>query len=91
MTQTARVHAVPNSLATLLATAIPVPVSSIAAYLGPAGASTLADRGLDLPWRTVTRVMSIPLLIPGGSAADTQASTVALRVSVPVVGKLLVV
>ena len=88
MTRTARVHPVPDSLATLVGTVIPLSVSSTAA-LGVAVASTLSGRGLGLPWR-ITLAISIPLLTLGGSAADTQATAVALRVSVPVVRKLLV-
>lgn len=90
MTRTARVRAPPKSLATLVATAISVPVRGAAALPGLAVACTLSNRGLGVPWRIASVAISIPLLIRGGSAANPQALTVALRMSVPVVRKLLV-
>jgi len=85
MTRTARVHALPKSLATLVATAISVPVRRAAALLGLAVACTLPNRGLGVSWWTASMAVSVPLLILGGSGADAQALAMALRMSVPVV------
>ena len=81
MTRTARVRVLPKSLATLVATAISVPVRRVGALLGLAVAGTLTNRGLGVPWRTASMAISIALLSLEGSAADAQA----LRMSVPVV------
>ncbi len=81
MTRTARVHALPKSLATLVATAIAVPVRGAAALLGLAVACALPNSGLGVPWWTASMAISISLLIPGGSPAHAQA----LPMSVPVV------
>lgn len=90
MTRTVRMHAVAKSLAALVGAAVPVPVRSTVARPGLAVAATLHDRWLGLLWRSVTLAISIPVQTLGGSAADTQASTMALRLPVPVVRKLLV-
>ena len=90
MTRTARVHAVAKPVATLVGTAIPMPVLCTAALLGLAVASTRPDRGLGLPWRIATLAISIPMVCLWGRAADGQGWTVAVGISVPVIGKVVV-
>jgi hypothetical protein len=87
MARTAGVRMAPQSLTTRVAVAIRMPALITAAFVGLAVANRRRDWGLGPPWRIVTVAMCIALwwvLIFGGGATDPQASTVALRVSVPV-------
>jgi hypothetical protein len=90
MTRTAPVDAVPKSLATLVATAIPMPVLCTAALLGLPVASTRPDRGLGLPWRIATLSIAIPMVGLWGRTAYARGWTVAVGMSVPVIGKVVV-
>jgi hypothetical protein len=90
ITRTAPVDAVPKSLATLVATAIPMPVLCTVALRGLAVASTRPDRGLRLPGGIATLAISIPMVSLWGRAENAQGGTVAVGISVPVIGKIVV-
>jgi hypothetical protein len=95
MTRTARVYTVPKPMTAMVAMATRRQRRTAAwLVVAVAVAEPLPERGPGQPRRLVTRAISIPVewaLNLRGRRDDAEPSTVALRVSVPVAGELVVV